>query len=104
MDRDGFGAVRCKEGFGLPKPSFRATRRSRSFRCAGAGVSVFVAGVFGVRAGGMGRSSQMPGGAVVFVVVVVVVVVGAVRATGLQFLLCMFSLFFVFLQTEKTFL
>lgn len=68
----------------------------------GAGVSVFVAGVFGVRAGGMGRSSQMPGGAVV--VVVVVVVVGDVRATGLQFLLCMFSLFFVFLQTEKTFL
>ena len=67
-----------------------------------AGVSVFVAGVFGVRAGGMGRSSQMPGGAVV--VVVVVVVVGDVRATGLQFLLCMFSLFFVFLQTEKTFL
>lgn len=61
-----------------------------------------VAGVFGVRAGGMGRSSQMPGGAVV--VVVVVVVVGDVRATGLQFLLCMFSLFFVFLQTEKTFL
>lgn len=63
---------------------------------------MFVAGVFGVRAGGMGRSSQMPGGAVV--VVVVVVVVGDVRATGLQFLLCMFSLFFVFLQTEKTFL
>ena len=67
---------------------------------------MFVAGVFGVRAGGMGRSSQMPGGAVVVVVgvVVVVVVVGDVRATGLQFLLCMFSLFFVFLQTEKTFL
>ena len=42
------------------------------------------------------------GGAVV--VVVVVVVVGDVRATDLQFLLCMFSLFFVFLQTEKTFL
>lgn len=63
---------------------------------------MFVAGVFGVRAGGMGRSSQMPGGAVV--VVVVVVVVGDVRATDLQFLLCMFSLFFVFLQTEKTFL
>lgn len=63
---------------------------------------MFVAGVFGVRAGGMGRSSQMPGGAVV--VVVVVVVVGEVRATGLQILLCMFSLFFVFLQTEKTFL
>ena len=38
------------------------------------------------------------------VVVVVVVVVGDVRATDLQFLLCMFSLFFVFLQTEKTFL
>ena len=37
-------------------------------------------------------------------VVVVVVVVGDVRATDLQFLLCMFSLFFVFLQTEKTFL
>lgn len=35
---------------------------------------------------------------------VVVVVVGDVRATDLQFLLCMFSLFFVFLQTEKTFL
>lgn len=33
-----------------------------------------------------------------------VVVVGDVRATDLQFLLCMFSLFFVFLQTEKTFL
>ena len=29
---------------------------------------------------------------------------GDVRATGLQILLCMFSLFFVFLQTEKTFL
>lgn len=42
------------------------------------------------------------GGAVV--VVVVVVVVGDVRAMDLQFLLCMFSLFFVFLQTEKTFL
>lgn len=73
--------------------------------------SVFVAGVFGVRAGGAGRSSQMPGeaGAVgvrggAVVVVVVVVVVGDVRATDLQFLLCMFSLFFVFLQTEKTFL
>lgn len=79
--------------------------------------SVFVAGVFGVRAGGTGRSSQMPGeaGAVgvgvrvavgggAVVVVVVVVVVGDVRATDLQFLLCMFSLFFVFLQTEKTFL
>ena len=80
--------------------------------------SVFVAGVFGVRAGGTGRSSQMPGeagavgvgvrvavgGAGVVVVVVVVVVVGDVRATDLQFLLCMFSLFFVFLQTEKTFL
>ena len=38
------------------------------------------------------------------VVVGVVVVVGDVRATDLQFLLCMFSLFFVFLQTEKTFL
>ena len=38
------------------------------------------------------------------VVVVVVVVVGDVRATDLQFLLCMVSLFFVFLQTEKTFL
>ena len=37
-------------------------------------------------------------------VVVAVVVVGDVRATDLQFLLCMFSLFFVFLQTEKTFL
>ena len=61
---------------------------------------MFVAGVFGVRAGGMGRSSQMPGGAVV--VVVVVVVVGDVRATGLQFLLCMFSLFFVFLRCEVT--
>lgn len=45
---------------------------------------------------------QLGGGAVV--VVVVVVVVGDVRATDLQFLLCMFSLFFVFLQTEKTFL
>lgn len=77
--------------------------------------SVFVAGVFGVRAGGTGRSSQMPGeaGAVGVgvrvavgggAVVVVVVVVGDVRATDLQFLLCMFSLFFVFLQTEKTFL
>lgn len=77
--------------------------------------SVFVAGVFGVRAGGTGRSSQMPGeaGAVgvgvgVRVAIgggaVVVVVVGDVRATDLQFLLCMFSLFFVFLQTEKTFL
>ena len=33
-----------------------------------------------------------------------VAVVGEVRATGLQILLCMFSLFFVFLQTEKTFL
>lgn len=81
--------------------------------------SVFVAGVFGVWAGGTGRSSQMPGeaGAVGVgvgvgvrvaigggAVVVVVVVVGDVRATDLQFLLCMFSLFFVFLQTEKTFL
>ena len=71
--------------------------------------SVFVAGVFGVRAGGAGRSSQMPGvaGAVGVrggAVVVVVVVVGDVRATDLQFLLCMFSLFFIFLQTEKTFL
>lgn len=76
--------------------------------------SVFVAGVFGVRAGGTGRSSQMPGEAgavgvgvrvaVGGAVVVVVVVVGDVRATDLQFLLCMFSLFFVFLQTEKTFL
>ena len=37
-------------------------------------------------------------------VVVVVVGVGDVRATDLQILLCMFSLFFVFLQTEKTFL
>lgn len=35
---------------------------------------------------------------------VVVAVVGDVRATDLQFLLCMFSLFFVFLQTGKTFL
>ena len=78
-----------------------------------AGVSVFVAGVFGVRAGGTGRCSQMPGvaGAVgvgVWVAVgggaVVVVVVGDVRATDLQFLLCMFSLFFVFLHPEKTFL
>lgn len=43
---------------------------------------------------------RLGGGAVV----VVVVVVGDVRATDLQFLLCMFSLFFVFLQTEKTFL
>lgn len=43
---------------------------------------------------------ELGGGAVV----VVVVVVGDVRATDLQFLLCMFSLFFVFLQTEKTFL
>ena len=76
--------------------------------------SVFVAGVFGVRAGGTGRSSQMPGEAgavgvgvrvaVGGAVVVAVVVVGDVRATDLQFLLCMFSLFFVFLQTEKTFL
>lgn len=76
--------------------------------------SVFVAGVFGVRAGGAGRSSQMPGEAgavgvgvrvaVGGAVVVAVVVVGDVRATDLQFLLCMFSLFFVFLQTEKTFL
>lgn len=72
---------------------------------------MFVAGVFSVRAGGTGRSSQMPGeaGAVGVGVVavggaVVVVVVGDVRATDLQFLLCMFSLFFVFLQTEKTFL
>ena len=74
---------------------------------------MFVAGDFSVRAGGTGRSSQMPGEAgavgvgVVAVggaVVVVVVVVGDVRATDLQFLLCMFSLFFVFLQTEKTFL
>lgn len=73
-----------------------------------AGVSVFVAGVFGVRAGGTGRSSQMPGEAgavgVGVRVAVVVAVAGEVRATGLQFLLCMFSLFFVFLQTEKTFL
>jgi hypothetical protein len=37
-------------------------------------------------------------------VVVAVAVAGEVRATGLQILLCMFSLFFVFLQTEKTFL
>lgn len=76
--------------------------------------SVFVAGVFGVRAGGTGRSSQMPGGRLRLelelglqlggAVVVVVAVVGDVRATDLQFLLCMFSLFFVFLQTEKTFL
>lgn len=74
---------------------------------------MFVAGVFSVRAGGTGRSSQMPGEAgavgvgVVAVggaVVVVVAVAGEVRATGLQILLCMFSLFFVFLQTEKTFL
>lgn len=79
---------------------------------------MFVAGVFGVRAGGTGRSSQMPGEAgavgvgvrvavvvvVVVVVAVAVAVVGDVRATDLQFLLCMFSLFFVFLQTEKTFL
>lgn len=75
---------------------------------------MFVAGVFGVRAGGTGRSSQMPGeaGAVGVgvrvaiggAVVVVVVVVGDVRATDLQFLLCMFSLFFVFLHPEKTFL
>lgn len=74
--------------------------------------SVFVAGVFGVRAGGAGRSSQMPGEAgavgvgvrvaVGGAVVVAVVVVGDVRATDLQFLLCMFSLFFVFLQTEVT--
>lgn len=73
-----------------------------------AGVSVFVAGVFGVRAGGTGRSSQMPGEAgavgVGVRVAVVVAVAGEVRATGLQILLCMFSLFFVFLQTEKTFL
>lgn len=41
---------------------------------------------------------------VVVVVVVAVAVVGEVRATGLQILLCMFSLFFVFLQPEKTFL
>lgn len=41
---------------------------------------------------------QLGGGAVV------VVVVGDVRATDLQFLLCMFSLFFVFLHPEKTFL
>lgn len=75
---------------------------------------MFVAGVFGVRAGGTGRSSQMPGEAgavgvgvrvaVVVAVAVAVAVVGDVRATGLQILLCMFSLFFVFLQTEKTFL
>ena len=71
-----------------------------------------------MRAGGTGRSSQMPGEAgavgvgvrvavvvvVVVVVAVAVAVVGDVRATDLQFLLCMFSLFFVFLQTEKTFL
>lgn len=88
------------------------------FRCAWPEFSVFVAGVFGVRAGGTGRSSQMPGEAgavgvgvrvavvvvVVVVVAVAVAVVGDVRATDLQFLLCMFSLFFVFLQTEKTFL
>ena len=61
--------------------------RGRSFRCAGRGY---------------GTEFADAGGAVV--VVVVVVVVGDVRATGLQFLLCMFSLFFVFLQTEKTFL
>ena len=79
---------------------------------------MFVAGVFGVRAGGTGRSSQMSGEAgavgvgvgvrvavvVVVAVAVAVAVAGDVRATGLQFLLCMFSLFFVFLQTEKTFL
>lgn len=74
---------------------------------------MFVAGVFGVRAGGMGRSSQMPGGGRVRLELelglqlggaVVVAVVGDVRATDLQFLLCMFSLFFVFLQTGKTFL
>lgn len=40
------------------------------------------------------------GGAVV--VAVVVAVVGDVRATDLQFLLCMFSLFFVFLRCEVT--
>lgn len=51
---------------------------------------------------GLELGLQLGGGAVV--VVVVVVVVGDVRATDLQFLLCMFSLFFVFLQTEKTFL
>lgn len=75
---------------------------------------MFVAGVFGVRAGGAGRSSQMSGEAgavgvgvrvaVVVAVAVAVAVVGDVRATDLQILLCMFSLFFVFLQTEKTFL
>ena len=57
--------------------------RGRSFRCAGRGY---------------GTEFADAGGAVV----VVVVVVGDVRATGLQFLLCMFSLFFVFLQTEVT--
>lgn len=55
------------------------------------------AGAVGVR---VGVRVAVRGGAVV----VVVVVVGDVRATDLQFLLCMFSLFFVFLQTEKTFL
>ena len=49
---------------------------------------------------GLELGLQLGGGAVV----VVVAVVGDVRATDLQFLLCMFSLFFVFLQTEKTFL
>ena len=60
----------------------------------------------------MGRSSQMPGGrgrlelelGLQLGGAVVVAVVGDVRATDLQFLLCMFSLFFVFLQTGKTFL
>lgn len=71
--------------FGVRGLSFGV--RGRSFRCAGRGY---------------GTEFADAGGAVV--VVVVVVVVGDVRATGLQFLLCMFSLFFVFLQTEKTFL
>ena len=55
------------------------------------------AGAVGVR---VGVRVAVRGGAVV----VVVVVVGDVRATDLQFLLCMFSLFFVFLLYEKTFL
>lgn len=69
--------------------------RGPEFRCSWPEFSVCGPGVWdGVR--------RCRGGAVV--VVVVVVVVGDVRATGLQFLLCMFSLFFVFLHTEKTFL
>lgn len=80
--------------------------RGPEFRCSWPEFSVCGPGVWdGVRRC-RGRRVRLElellqlGGAVV----VVVVVVGDVRATDLQFLLCMFSLFFVFLQTEKTFL